>query len=209
MKSKADVKALTYCDLQHVGLGGLRQVLQLYPEYAAKFTAEIRRDLTFNLREGGEVEVGARPPSQVPSQPGVPSAGSGVGAVGFVGFISGIYPLRGPEAPGLGRGLWLCLPPQPCTYVPASLSSTQPMEVAGKSVRRAFGDTPGNLGTPQGRQPGRAPPPQHAGGSARGCGGGALCCRNSSAPAGTEQPGSSPGGAPTAPRTFTGGEGAP
>ncbi|XP_068516683.1 potassium voltage-gated channel subfamily H member 4 isoform X2 [Anas acuta] len=71
MKSKADVKALTYCDLQHVGLGGLRQVLQLYPEYAAKFTAEIRRDLTFNLREGGEVEPrpdsGGSPEKPLPS----------------------------------------------------------------------------------------------------------------------------------------------
>ncbi|XP_050571390.1 potassium voltage-gated channel subfamily H member 4 [Cygnus atratus] len=56
IKSKADVKALTYCDLQYVGLRGLCEVLQLYPEYAAKFTADIQQDLTFNLREGGEVE---------------------------------------------------------------------------------------------------------------------------------------------------------
>lgn len=149
MKSKADVKALTYCDLQHVGLGGLRQVLQLYPEYAAKFTAEIRRDLTFNLREGGEVEVGARPPSQVPSQPGVPSAGSGVGAVGFVGFISGIYPLRGPEAPGLGRGLWLC--PPPAVHVRPGFSQLHATQGGCRQKcsqgfwgpPREFGDTPG------------------------------------------------------------------
>ncbi|XP_032058422.1 potassium voltage-gated channel subfamily H member 4 [Aythya fuligula] len=71
MKSKADVKALTYCDLQHVGLGGLREVLRLYPEYAAKFTADIRRDLTFNLREGGGVEPrpdsGGSPEKPLPS----------------------------------------------------------------------------------------------------------------------------------------------
>lgn len=111
IKSKADVKALTYCDLQYVGLRGLRDVLQLYPEYAAKFTADIHQDLTFNLRDGGEVEVGACPPSQAPSRPRVPSAGSGAGALRGRG--RGFYPLRarGPEVPGLGRGPRLCPPP--------------------------------------------------------------------------------------------------
>lgn len=64
IKTNADVKALTYCDLQHIGLRGLCEVLQLYPEYASKFTADIHQDLTFNLREGSEMEVGACPPSQ-------------------------------------------------------------------------------------------------------------------------------------------------
>ncbi|NWX69444.1 KCNH4 protein, partial [Alca torda] len=67
IKSNADVKALTYCDLQYIGLRGLCEVLQLYPEYASKFTADIHQDLTFNLREGSEMEVGACPPSQAPS----------------------------------------------------------------------------------------------------------------------------------------------
>ncbi|NXX78504.1 KCNH4 protein, partial [Urocolius indicus] len=56
IKSNADVKALTYCDLQHIGLRGLCEVLQLYPEYASKFTLDIHQDLTFNLREGSEME---------------------------------------------------------------------------------------------------------------------------------------------------------
>ncbi|NXG38752.1 KCNH4 protein, partial [Dromaius novaehollandiae] len=61
VKTNADVKALTYCDLQHIGLRGLCEVLQLYPEYASKFRADIHQDLTFNLREGSELEVGACP----------------------------------------------------------------------------------------------------------------------------------------------------
>nr|XP_009686063.1 PREDICTED: potassium voltage-gated channel subfamily H member 4 [Struthio camelus australis] len=61
IKTNADVKALTYCDLQYIGLRGLCEVLQLYPEYASKFTADIHQDLTFNLREGSEMEVGACP----------------------------------------------------------------------------------------------------------------------------------------------------
>uniref|UniRef100_A0A8C5X534 Voltage-gated delayed rectifier potassium channel KCNH4 n=1 Tax=Malurus cyaneus samueli TaxID=2593467 RepID=A0A8C5X534_9PASS len=56
IKTNADVKALTYCDLQHIRLRGLCEVLQLYPEYASKFTADIHQDLTFNLREGSEME---------------------------------------------------------------------------------------------------------------------------------------------------------
>ncbi|XP_076213189.1 voltage-gated delayed rectifier potassium channel KCNH4 isoform X2 [Aptenodytes patagonicus] len=56
IKSNADVKALTYCDLQYIGLRGLCEVLQLYPEYASKFTADIHQDLTFNLREGSKME---------------------------------------------------------------------------------------------------------------------------------------------------------
>uniref|UniRef100_A0A8D0FM21 Voltage-gated delayed rectifier potassium channel KCNH4 n=1 Tax=Strix occidentalis caurina TaxID=311401 RepID=A0A8D0FM21_STROC len=56
IKTNADVKALTYCDLQYIGLRGLCEVLQLYPEYASKFTVDIHQDLTFNLREGSEME---------------------------------------------------------------------------------------------------------------------------------------------------------
>ncbi|NWI66623.1 KCNH4 protein, partial [Todus mexicanus] len=58
IKTNADVKALTYCDLQYIGLRGLCEVLQLYPEYASKFNADIHQDLTYNLREGSEMEVG-------------------------------------------------------------------------------------------------------------------------------------------------------
>nr|2MHF_A Chain A, Uncharacterized protein [Danio rerio] len=54
IKTNANVKALTYCDLQYISLKGLREVLRLYPEYAQKFVSEIQHDLTYNLREGLE-----------------------------------------------------------------------------------------------------------------------------------------------------------
>ncbi|XP_060704892.1 potassium voltage-gated channel subfamily H member 4 [Hemiscyllium ocellatum] len=54
IKTNADVKALTYCDLQYISLRGLSEVLQLYPEYSSKFLADIHHDLTFNLEEGRE-----------------------------------------------------------------------------------------------------------------------------------------------------------
>uniref|UniRef100_A0A7M4EDB3 Voltage-gated delayed rectifier potassium channel KCNH4 n=1 Tax=Crocodylus porosus TaxID=8502 RepID=A0A7M4EDB3_CROPO len=56
IKTNADVKALTYCDLQYISLRGLFEVLELYPEYSSKFMADIQQDLTFNLREGSEAE---------------------------------------------------------------------------------------------------------------------------------------------------------
>ncbi|RMC05191.1 hypothetical protein DUI87_18375 [Hirundo rustica rustica] len=54
IKTNADVKALTYCDLQCIILKGLFEVLDLYPEYAHKFVEDIQHDLTYNLREGHE-----------------------------------------------------------------------------------------------------------------------------------------------------------
>uniref|UniRef100_A0A8C9RGI3 Voltage-gated delayed rectifier potassium channel KCNH4 n=1 Tax=Scleropages formosus TaxID=113540 RepID=A0A8C9RGI3_SCLFO len=57
IKTNADVKALTYCDLQHISVRALREVLELYPEYASRFTADIHHSLTYNLREGSEAEV--------------------------------------------------------------------------------------------------------------------------------------------------------
>ncbi|XP_017213999.1 voltage-gated delayed rectifier potassium channel KCNH4 isoform X2 [Danio rerio] len=56
IKTNADVKALTYCDLQYIGVKGLSDVLELYPEYANIFTIDIHRNLTYNLREGSETE---------------------------------------------------------------------------------------------------------------------------------------------------------
>eukprot|EP00079_Xenopus_tropicalis_P033397 XP_017947168.1 PREDICTED: potassium voltage-gated channel subfamily H member 3 isoform X2 [Xenopus tropicalis] len=49
IKSNADVKALTYCDLQGIGQRGLRDTLSLYPEYAQKFTCQITKQLSYNL----------------------------------------------------------------------------------------------------------------------------------------------------------------
>ncbi|XP_041105016.1 potassium voltage-gated channel subfamily H member 8-like [Polyodon spathula] len=56
IKTNADVKALTYCDLQCINLKGLYEVLDLYPEYAHKFVEDIQKDLTYNLREGHETD---------------------------------------------------------------------------------------------------------------------------------------------------------
>eukprot|EP00062_Callorhinchus_milii_P012542 gi/632959797/ref/XP_007895827.1/ PREDICTED: potassium voltage-gated channel subfamily H member 8 [Callorhinchus milii] len=54
IKTNADVKALTYCDLQCINLKGLCEVLELYPEYSHRFMEDIHHDLTYNLREGHE-----------------------------------------------------------------------------------------------------------------------------------------------------------
>ncbi|XP_030597110.1 potassium voltage-gated channel subfamily H member 8 [Archocentrus centrarchus] len=60
IKTNADVKALTYCDLQCINLKGLYEVLDLYPEYSHHFVQDIQQDLTYNLREGHEAHVKAR-----------------------------------------------------------------------------------------------------------------------------------------------------
>uniref|UniRef100_W5M9H8 Voltage-gated delayed rectifier potassium channel KCNH4 n=1 Tax=Lepisosteus oculatus TaxID=7918 RepID=W5M9H8_LEPOC len=57
IKTNANVKALTYCDLQYISLKGLREVLRLYPEYAHRFVTEIQHDLTYNLREGSGLDL--------------------------------------------------------------------------------------------------------------------------------------------------------
>ncbi|KAM4715508.1 voltage-gated delayed rectifier potassium channel KCNH4 [Anableps anableps] len=56
IKTNADVKALTYCDLQYISVRGLREVLELYPEYASVFTTDIHNNITYNLREGSQDE---------------------------------------------------------------------------------------------------------------------------------------------------------
>uniref|UniRef100_A0A3B4B2B1 Voltage-gated delayed rectifier potassium channel KCNH4 n=1 Tax=Periophthalmus magnuspinnatus TaxID=409849 RepID=A0A3B4B2B1_9GOBI len=67
IKTNADVKALTYCDLQYISVRGLREVLELYPEYANVFNSEIHNNLTYNLREGSQEEE-SRLPSIVETQ---------------------------------------------------------------------------------------------------------------------------------------------
>nr|XP_046272540.1 potassium voltage-gated channel subfamily H member 4a [Scatophagus argus] len=57
IKTNADVKALTYCDLQYISVRALREVLELYPEYGSRFSSDIHHNLTYNLREGCEAEV--------------------------------------------------------------------------------------------------------------------------------------------------------
>ncbi|XP_068161061.1 potassium voltage-gated channel subfamily H member 4 [Antennarius striatus] len=60
IKTNADVKALTYCDLQYISVRGLREVLDLYPEYGSVFAADIHNNLTYNLREGSQDEGHSR-----------------------------------------------------------------------------------------------------------------------------------------------------
>ncbi|XP_036937621.1 potassium voltage-gated channel subfamily H member 4 isoform X3 [Acanthopagrus latus] len=61
IKTNADVKALTYCDLQYISVRGLREVLELYPEYASVFASDIHNNLTYNLREGSQEEESRLP----------------------------------------------------------------------------------------------------------------------------------------------------
>ncbi|KAK0154188.1 Potassium voltage-gated channel subfamily H member 4 [Merluccius polli] len=56
IKTNADVKALTYCDLQYISVRALKDVLELYPEYASVFTSDIHHNLTYNLRQGSQDE---------------------------------------------------------------------------------------------------------------------------------------------------------
>ncbi|KAM9336688.1 LOW QUALITY PROTEIN: voltage-gated delayed rectifier potassium channel KCNH4-like [Symphorus nematophorus] len=60
IKTNADVKALTYCDLQYISVRGLREVLELYPEYGSVFATDIHNTLTYNLREGSQDEGHSR-----------------------------------------------------------------------------------------------------------------------------------------------------
>ncbi|XP_061413592.1 potassium voltage-gated channel subfamily H member 8-like isoform X2 [Lethenteron reissneri] len=60
LKTNADVKALTYCDLQCIHLRGLYDVLDLYPEYSHQFHEDIQGELTYNLREGREAQAEAQ-----------------------------------------------------------------------------------------------------------------------------------------------------
>lgn len=139
IKTNADVKALTYCDLQYIGLRGLCEVLQLYPEYASKFTADIHQDLTFNLREGSEMEVGACPPSQAPSHPHGPGDRSRAGAPHGRGRGVCSLPARGAEALRLGQGLRLCHPGHPGTSRPGSNQLHATWGTGSKSICNAGG----------------------------------------------------------------------
>ncbi|XP_076000072.1 potassium voltage-gated channel subfamily H member 4a [Genypterus blacodes] len=62
IKTNADVKALTYCDLQYISVRALREVLELYPEYSSRFNCDIHHNLTYNLREGSEADGQTRFP---------------------------------------------------------------------------------------------------------------------------------------------------
>ena len=57
VKSSADVRALTYCDLECIHIPGLMEVLKLHQDFQDQFATDIQHDLTYNLRQGCEAEV--------------------------------------------------------------------------------------------------------------------------------------------------------
>ncbi|XP_041822900.1 potassium voltage-gated channel subfamily H member 8-like [Melanotaenia boesemani] len=63
IKTNADVKALTYCDLKCINLKGLYEVLDLYPDYSQEFCQNVQQGLAYNLREGHETHVEAELPT--------------------------------------------------------------------------------------------------------------------------------------------------
>ncbi|XP_053158522.1 potassium voltage-gated channel subfamily H member 3 isoform X2 [Hemicordylus capensis] len=52
VQANADVRGLTYCDLQCLSLPGLLASLELYPEFASKFRHELPCELSYNLGGG-------------------------------------------------------------------------------------------------------------------------------------------------------------
>ena len=57
IKSSADVRALTYCDLECIQIPGLVDVLKLHQDFQDQFANDIQHDLTYNLREGFEADL--------------------------------------------------------------------------------------------------------------------------------------------------------
>uniref|UniRef100_A0A8D0HHX1 Potassium voltage-gated channel subfamily H member 3 n=1 Tax=Sphenodon punctatus TaxID=8508 RepID=A0A8D0HHX1_SPHPU len=51
--ANADVRGLTYCDLQCLALPGLHATLALYPEFTSKFRHDLPCELSYNLGAGG------------------------------------------------------------------------------------------------------------------------------------------------------------
>nr|XP_003223275.1 PREDICTED: potassium voltage-gated channel subfamily H member 3 isoform X1 [Anolis carolinensis] len=65
--ANADVRGLTYCDLQSLSLPGLLASLKLYPEFARKFLQELPCELSYNL--GGGSNLPAESPSPSSREP--------------------------------------------------------------------------------------------------------------------------------------------
>ncbi|XP_042311424.1 potassium voltage-gated channel subfamily H member 3 [Sceloporus undulatus] len=64
--ANADVRGLTYCDLQCLNLPGLLASLELYPDFASKFRRELPCELSYNLGGGSNISA------ESPSGPGNP-----------------------------------------------------------------------------------------------------------------------------------------
>ncbi|CAI5765584.1 potassium voltage-gated channel subfamily H member 3 [Podarcis lilfordi] len=57
VQANADVRGLTYCDLQCLSLPGLLASLELYPEFASKFRHELPCELSYNLGGGSSFQA--------------------------------------------------------------------------------------------------------------------------------------------------------
>ncbi|XP_053821076.1 potassium voltage-gated channel subfamily H member 4 isoform X2 [Vidua chalybeata] len=166
IKTNADVKALTYCDLQHIGLRGLCEVLQLYPEYASKFTADIHQDLTFNLREGSEME-GLYRYSRSPRLPQAPQPRPESGAAPEKPLPSIVEDEEEPDevfqqSPASTSRRKLLLPALSSSVRRGSLSSLLGDELCQVSALRHSGHSPargsrGRSPSPQRRRDNRLP----------------------------------------------------
>uniref|UniRef100_A0A670HRC4 Voltage-gated inwardly rectifying potassium channel KCNH3 n=1 Tax=Podarcis muralis TaxID=64176 RepID=A0A670HRC4_PODMU len=60
VQANADVRGLTYCDLQCLSLPGLLDSLELYPEFASKFRHELPCELSYNLGGGSSFQVSGK-----------------------------------------------------------------------------------------------------------------------------------------------------
>uniref|UniRef100_A0A670YC92 Voltage-gated inwardly rectifying potassium channel KCNH3 n=1 Tax=Pseudonaja textilis TaxID=8673 RepID=A0A670YC92_PSETE len=65
VQANADVRGLTYCDLQCLSLSGLLASLELYPEFASNFRRELPCELSYNL--GGGSAQSPSPSSREPA----------------------------------------------------------------------------------------------------------------------------------------------
>uniref|UniRef100_A0A8C5SNH0 Voltage-gated inwardly rectifying potassium channel KCNH3 n=1 Tax=Laticauda laticaudata TaxID=8630 RepID=A0A8C5SNH0_LATLA len=63
VQANADVRGLTYCDLQCLSLPGLLASLELYPEFASKFRCELPCELSYNLGGGSVFQAESPSPS--------------------------------------------------------------------------------------------------------------------------------------------------
>ncbi|THD21415.1 Potassium voltage-gated channel subfamily H member 4 [Fasciola hepatica] len=54
VRSRCDVKSLTYCDLQSIDLAVLNEVLLQYPQFKSEFAEYLYEDLSFNIQEGAK-----------------------------------------------------------------------------------------------------------------------------------------------------------
>uniref|UniRef100_A0A8C6V9S5 Voltage-gated inwardly rectifying potassium channel KCNH3 n=1 Tax=Naja naja TaxID=35670 RepID=A0A8C6V9S5_NAJNA len=63
VQANADVRGLTYCDLQCLSLSGLLASLELYPEFGSKFRRELPCELSYNLGGGSIFQAESPSPS--------------------------------------------------------------------------------------------------------------------------------------------------